>query len=295
MTSPSLRCVAAVLVATSAALLTACGYQPPDADKSPPAGKSATSSLVKESGVLRVGTNVPFVPMEFYEPDGATLSGIDIDLATAVAKRLGLEVRFSSSSWDGLIPALNAGRHDMLASSIGDFPERRRQVTFVDMLKGGISGITQSTERSRYRTSSALCGRNVGVANGSATVAVARTISATCVKDGSKAVSSHVFPTDREAAVALRSGRVDVVLVDRVVAQHLAASQPRHYAEVLERIAPDFTYGFAVDKNNPALAQAVAEALDSLIADGTYARICAKYGTSGSSLVTRATINGGSQ
>ncbi|MEV7957592.1 ABC transporter substrate-binding protein [Streptomyces sp. NPDC088252] len=295
MTPVSLRYVAAVLVATSATLLTACGYQPADASKPPTVASGAASSLVKQAGVLRVGTNVPFVPMEFYAPDGATLSGIDIDLAAAVAGRLGLKASFSNASWDGLIPALNAGRHDMLASSFGDFPERRKQVIFVDMLKGGIAGIVRAADTSQYSQSSALCGKTVGVANGSATVAVAKTISATCVKDGSKAVSAQVFPTDREAAVAIRSGRVDVALVDRVVAQHLAGSQPRHYAEVLDDISPDFLYGFAVNKNNPALAQAIAKALDFLIADGTYAEICAKYGITGSTLITRATINGGKQ
>ncbi|MFJ7275130.1 ABC transporter substrate-binding protein [Kitasatospora sp. NPDC098663] len=295
MTSISLRCVAAVLVATSATLLTACGYQEGGASTSPTSANGTASSLAKQAGVLRVGTNAPFVPMEFYAPDGATLAGIDIDLATAVAERLGLKASFSNASWDGLIPALKAGRHDMLASSFGDFPERRKQVTFVDMLKGGIAGIARAADESRYPQPSALCGRKVGVANGSATVAVVDTVSARCLEDGGKAVSAQVFPTDREAVVAVRSGRVDVVLVDRVVAQHLAGTQPQRYAEVLGTIAPDFLYGFAVDENNPALAQAVATALDSLIADGTYAEICAKYGITGGSLVTRATINGDTQ
>lgn len=295
MTPVFLRPVAAVLLATSATLLTACGYQPTGPDEPSKAAGGSVSNLVKQDGVLHVGTNVPFVPMEFYAPDGATLSGIDIDLATAVAKRLGLKASFSNSSWDGLIPALSTGRHDMLASSFGDFPERRKQATFVDMLKGGIAGVVPATDKSQYPQSSALCGKKVGVANGSATVAAAKTISATCVKDGGKAVSAQVFPTDREAAVALRSGRVDVVLADQVVTQHLAGSQPRRYAEVLGNISPDFLYGFAVKKNNPALARAIAKALDSLIADGTYAKICAKYGISDNSLVTRATINGGTQ
>ncbi|WP_405634208.1 ABC transporter substrate-binding protein [Streptomyces sp. NBC_00056] len=295
MTPVSLRYVAAALVATSAALLTACGYQPTGADHPPTAASGVASRMVEQAGVLRVGTNVPFVPMEFYAPDGSTLSGIDIDLATAVAGRLGLKATFANASWDGLIPALTAGRHDMLASSFGDFPERRKQVIFVDMLKGGIAGIVRSPDQSRYPQSSALCGKTVGVANGSATVAVAQSISARCVKDGGKAVSTQVFPTDREATVAIRSGRADVALVDSVVAQHLAGSQPRHYAAVLDDISPDFHYGFAVNKNNPALARAIAKALDSLIADGTYAEICAKYGVSGNALVARATINGGKQ
>ncbi|MDQ8705540.1 ABC transporter substrate-binding protein [Streptomyces sp. LHD-70] len=295
MTPVSLRYVAAVLVATSVTVLTACGYQPAGAGTPPTPESGAASRLVEEAGVLRVGTNVPFVPMEFYAPDGSTLSGIDIDLARAVARRLGLRASFSNSSWDGLIPALNAGRHDMLASSFGDFPERRKQVIFVDMLKGGIAGIVRAADKAHFPKPSALCGKRVGVANGSATVAVAKTVSKRCVKDGGQAVSTQIFPTDREATVAIRSGRVDVALVDSVVAQHLAGSQPRHYAEVFDDVAPDFLYGFAVDRNNPALAQAIAEALDSLIADGTYARICAKYGITGSALVTRATINGGKQ
>jgi polar amino acid transport system substrate-binding protein len=259
-------------------------------------GSSAASSLpaaIKSSGVLRVGTNVPFVPMEQYGPDGKTFQGIDLDLITAVADNLGLKVQIANANWDGLIPALNAGRYDVLAASFGDFVERQKVVDLVDMLKGGVSGITKSGDAAKYTDATSLCGKDVGVESGSATVQIAKTLSATCQKDGKSAIGQHVFPTDAGAVVALQSGRVDVVLDDTVVAQHLAATQSSRYAYVLPGLGSPFYYAFVVSKKDPALSKAIQRAVNALIANGTYAKICAKYGITGGSLVTSATVDAG--
>ena len=259
-------------------------------------GATQSSSLpaaIRSAGVLRVGTNVPFVPMEQYGPDGKTFQGIDLDLITAVAGKLGLKVQIANANWDGLIPALNAGRYDVLAASFGDFVERQKVVDIVDMLKGGVSGITKAGNAAKYTDASTLCGKDVGVESGSATVQIAKTLSATCQKDGKAAIGQHVFPTDGGAVVALQSGRVDVVLDDTVVAQHLAATQSNRYAYVLPGLGSPFYYAFVVSKKDPALSKAIEGAVNALIADGAYAKICAKYGITGASLVTSATVDAG--
>lgn len=296
MNRSSRRLLAGLLV-TATATLTACGAGParsagPDGSESAAQGIPAS---IRESGVLRVGTNVPFVPMEYMKPDNTTFTGIDIDLMRAVGDRLGLKVQFTNASWDSLIPSLSAGRYDVLASSFGDFVQRRKQVDFVDMLEGGIAGVVPSAKRAKYPDAAAVCGKTVGVENGSATVEVALTLSARCTKAGRAAVTSRVYPSDSNAVVALQSGRIDMVLDDRVVAEHLTATQAGRYAMVLDKATPAFLYGFVVSKTNRSLSEAVMKALNSLIADGTYAKICARYGITGSSLLTKATLNAGTR
>lgn len=231
--------------------------------------------------------------MEQYGGDGKTFTGIDLDLATAVAAELGLKVQIVNANWDGLIPSLNAGRYDVLASSFGDFVERQKVVDLVDMLHGGVSGIVKYGDKSKYTDPTSLCGGTVAAETGSATVAIAAKLSAQCQSQGKAAITRRVFPTDADAVVALQSGRVDVVLDDRVVAQHLAATQPKTYGLVLPNLGKPFLYAFVVSKRDPQLSKAVTSAVNQLIGNGTYAKICAKYGITGDSLVTKATVNAG--
>jgi polar amino acid transport system substrate-binding protein len=295
------------VVATSVGMLTAlAGVAGCGSGKSGPAHSAARTNRVggssaaaaqlpgsiSRAGVLRIGTNVPFVPMEQYGSDGRTFTGIDLDLAASVASQLGLKVQIVNANWDGLIPSLSAGRYDMLASSFGDFVERQKVVDLVDMLHGGVSGIVKAADASKYTDATSLCGANVGAESGSATVAIAKTVSTQCQKRGKPAVVAHIFPTDANAIVALQSGRVNLVLDDRVVAQHLSATQPKKYSLVLPSLGTPFLYAFVVKKDSQ-LGNAVAAAMDTLITNGTYAKICAKYGITGSTLVTKATINAG--
>ena len=294
------RLVAASAIAiTSLFGVAACGSGQADtaparsASGASPTGASALPASVRSSGALRVGTEVPFVPMEMYGSDGKTYAGIDMDLITAVAAQLGLKVQIANGSFDGLIPSLNAGRYDVLASSFGDFVERQKVVDLVDMLHGGVSGISLAGDAGKYAQSTSLCGARVGVETGSATVAVAAALSSQCQKQGKSAIVQQVFPTDSGAIVALQSRRVNVVLDDRVVAQHLAATQASKYSMVLPNLGTPFLYGFVVSKKSPQLSRAIAGALNQLIGNGTYAKICAKYGITGASLVTKASINAG--
>lgn len=257
------------------------------------AENGALPDSVRKSGVLRVGTNVPFEPMQMFGDDGVTFVGIEMDLVRAVGERLGLEVKIADSSWDGLIPAMNSGRFDMLAASFGDFVERQEVVNMVDILNGNIAGLAKPDVAGDFATTDDLCGRSVGVENGSATTGIAQNLSVACTDAGKSAITQSVFPDDSAAVVALQSGRVDVVLDDMVVAQYLASRQSDRYSLVLPKLGDGFLYGFPIPKDEPEFAQLIADTVNELIADGTYAKICASYGIDGDSLLTESTVNGG--
>lgn len=248
---------------------------------------------IQESGVLRVGTNVPYVPMQMLAEDGETFIGLEIDMITEAASRLGLDVTFENADWDGLIPALNAGRHDTLASSFGDFVERQETVDLVDFLRGGLSALVRAEDAGQITEEFDLCGKKIGVENGTASVTLAESISSRCVEEGLDPITSNVFPTSADASVALLSGRVDAVIDDLVIVQSLGAEQPDRYAVVLPDLGTPFYYGFVLRKTDQGLSQGLVDALNSMIADGTYAAIAAEYGIGGDSLLTEAMINGG--
>ena len=232
--------------------------------------------------------------MEMYGTNNTTFVGIEPDLITAVAVKLGLKAKFSNGSFDGLIPSLNANRYDVLASSFGNFVEREKVTNMVSIMGAGVAGIVRAGSQSKYPNTTSLCGTKVGVQNGSATTPIAKSISQKCQKDGKPAVQLSVFPTDTAGMVALQSQRIDLMFDDRVIAQHLASTQHGTYQMVLPNLAVKFDYAFVVSKKDPQLAAAIAWAVNALIADGTYTKIMDKYGISGSTtLLKKATVNSG--
>ncbi len=163
----------------------------------------------------------------------------------------------------------------------------------IDILNGNIAGIAPPQSSTDYDEPLDLCGRTVGVETGSATVTAADRVAEECTSAGKPALEVDVFPQAAPMMVALQSKRIDVALNDAVVAHHLASIEPTKYAVVLEAVGTPFLYGFAVKKDEQAFAELVAETVNELIADGTYAQICEKYGVTGALLIDKSTVNGG--
>ena len=263
--------------------------------------KEATRQIppdILERGTLRVGTNLPFAPMEFLADDGTTFTGVDIDLITEAAKRLGLTTEFVNINWDGLIPAMNSGRFEVVAASVADFEERRGQADFVDYLRVGVSAVVLKTDPDRYTVNSDLCGKRVGGAQGSATVTIATALADRCEQEGKQRLTIDTFPGDNEGLLALRSRRIDAHLVDAIVADYQASTEEGKttFRSVLPDLQPDkMLYGFALGKNSRSLTHALAAALETMREDGTYKAILDKYGV-GAAAIDQITINaGGSQ
>lgn len=293
--SPFKSVLAGALALVLTAGLAACGWEGGDGKDSTgrPELSQDLPNRVRESGELRVGTTVPFVPMEMMDDSGTEYTGIEMDLIKAVGQKLGLDVKIANSAWDGLIPALTTGRYDILASSFGDFVERQKMVTMVDILNGNIAGIASPDSAATYDEPMDLCGHTVGVETGSATVTAADRLAKECEAASRPALQVDVFPDSAQMMVALQSERIDVALNDAVVAQHLAATQPAKYTVVLEAVGTPFLYGFAVPKDEQKFAELIAKTVNDLIADGTYAQICEKYGVTGALLIDKSAVNAG--
>ncbi len=86
------------------------------------------ASPTLEKGVLAVGVEIGYPPMEYYGADGALL-GFDIDLVKAIAEKLELQVIFFDTAWDGILAGLDASRYD-IAVNVTILPERRENYNF---------------------------------------------------------------------------------------------------------------------------------------------------------------------
>jgi polar amino acid transport system substrate-binding protein len=297
--------VGAVAVA-GALLLTGCG----DQTNSSSGGSGSTSSTaplsgklpkdIQSAGVIKVGTDATYAPMEYTE--GGKIVGIDPDIAAALGKQLGVKFEFVSGTFDGLITSLNTGRQDVVMSAMSDTKARQQGlddsgkkigtgVDFVDYFESGVSLLVKKGNPQNIKTIADVCGKTVAVQRG--------TIYETTFKDqakkcGSKKLTIEAFDTDAEAQTRVKAGGAVADLNDYPVAAYLAKTSGggKDFDVVGDQIGAG-PFGIATSKSDTQLRDAIKDAVDAIIADGTYKKILAKWDVANSA-IDKAAINGGS-
>ena len=219
---------------------------------------------IKKDGKIIIATEGAYPPFNFFR--GPTLTGFEVELAEALAKKMGLAVEWRALSFDALLSGLRQDRWDLVIASFGITPERSKAVSFTD--PHYCSGGVVVAKDPAIKTAADLAGKVVAVQTGSTYLENVQKL------PGVKEVKN--FPKDTDARSALASGRVDAWVTDRFVAKAAVEANPAAGLQVgdfvfVERIAS------AVRKGNTSLATAVNQALAELMADGTYAAISNKY------------------
>ncbi|MET8457058.1 ABC transporter substrate-binding protein [Streptomyces parvulus] len=246
---------------------------------------------VRDAGTLRVGTSVGFPPGAYY-PNGQDRppEGQDIDIADAVAKVLGVRLERQDASFETILPALDSGKYDFGTGNFGVTAERLRTIDFVTYINDG-QGFAVKTGNTALGTKitdlTQLCGLTIGTGAGTTFEATLTAQRGVCAKAGRKPYDVKVYSENAATLTALQQGRIDVTMSTINGLRHQAA-QPASRTTFLGEFHR-LDVGFAFKKGSP-LTRAFQAAVDELIADGTYARILKKWGTSASAIDT-ARIN----
>ncbi|MCX8032373.1 MAG: transporter substrate-binding domain-containing protein [Thermoleophilia bacterium] len=224
-------------------------------------------------GVLQAGSDTSFPPMEFSDGKGGYI-GFDVDLCTALAKKMGLQLEVVSTAWDGIIPALLGDRFDMIMSAMTITEERLKQINFTDPYLPGILAISAPISNP-ITDATGLVGKIVGVQVDTTGQFEVEKIQG--IKELKK------YGTILEAFQDLAAGRVDCVVNDEPVNAYIIETNPDYKAKFANtgKIVTVNDYGYAVKKENTALLQALNAALKELRADGIYQKICDKWGLTG--------------
>ncbi|MGH3928273.1 MAG: ABC transporter substrate-binding protein, partial [Pseudonocardiaceae bacterium] len=230
----------------------------------PSAARDATLAAkvppaVAADGILVIGTAAAYAPSIFTAPDGQTIIGLDVDLGTAIAQKLGLAVRFVNGSFDGLIPGLLAGRYELLMAAFTINEDRLQKVHMVSYLSAGTSLAALKGNPGRLSVDK-LCGRTVAVQKGTVQVDDLRTRSATCSQAGQPAITLQQFQKQTDATLAVTAKRADAMLADSPVADY-AVQQAQGQLEVVGQPYSTAPYGVVVPKNGGEYSQAVLGAL----------------------------------
>ena len=124
---------------------------------------------VSADGKIVFGTDASYPPNEFTGPDGTTIEGMDIDLGTAVAQKLGLTAEFQNSAFPGIIPGIQGGKYELGMSSFSINPERLQTVDMVSYFTAGTAVGVKSGNPDNINPDD-LCGKAVGVQAGTVQV-----------------------------------------------------------------------------------------------------------------------------
>jgi polar amino acid transport system substrate-binding protein len=301
------RIVVPVALALSGTLLLAgCGDQTDGAQGGSDSGggKSELASKlpkkIRDAGVIKVGTDAAYKPMEYKE--GAEIVGLDPDLANAMGKKLGVRFEFTNGTFDGLITSMQTGRFDMIMSSMTDTKDRQeglddkgkkagKGVDFVDYLTAGSSILVKKGNPDKIEKVAQMCGKKVATQRGTTSHEILKGQTEKCLKGGKKKIDIEPYDTDDEARVRLKTGAVVADVSDFPVAANAAKSGSDF--EVVGDQMESAPYGIAVTKESTELRDALKAALTAIIKDGSYKKALEKWGVEDGG-VDEVKINSGS-
>ena len=116
-----------------------------------------------QDGVLNVGSDISYAPFEFYQEGTEIADGLDVDMGTAIAEALGVEVEFINTGWDGIIPALQTEDFDVIMSAMTITPDRSAEIDFVAYLSVGTGIVVPAGNPDNIHELEDLCGLTVAV------------------------------------------------------------------------------------------------------------------------------------
>lgn len=242
---------------------------------------------VRSRGVLRVATSATYAPDEFLAASGRIV-GMDADLATAIARQLGLRAQFFNVGFDQVITGITAGRYDIAMSSLTDTKARQQAADMVTYFNAGNSFVVLRSSPLNVSSFAGLCGHTAAILAGSTYVQQVAAEQPHCTAAGKPRIKALTYATQAAANLALLSGRAQITIEDSPVAAYQARQD--HRFRVTGRIFGTAPYGIAVAKTS-GLAVSVRNALRVLIANGTYHSITSKWGISTGDITTPV-ING---
>ena len=296
-TSTFTRLIVGAAAATSVLVLSACGgSSSSDASGAASATGAALPSIsadpalaaqvpdaIKSSGKLQMGTDASYAPMEFIAEEGTTIVGADIDLGNAIAARMGLQAEWANSSFDSLIVGVTNGKFNSSMSSFTINPERLQQVNMVSYLNAGTAWAVAKGNPDTV-TPDTACGKTVGVQKATVQVDDIEARNAACTAAGQPAIDIQQFTAQSDVTTALASGKVSAMLADSPVIAY-AITQTGTLEQVGE-IYDSAPYGVVVPLSETAFATTIQAAIQSLIADGSYAKILEVWGLQDGAITT---------
>ncbi len=235
---------------------------------------SVGSKNLVEAGKLQMSIN-PTQPPQQYLDEKGELMGLNVDLGRAIARKLCLDAAFIRMDTPSMIPALKVGRFDMINTGLFWTEERATMFHMVPYAKQGYGAVIGTNSTLQLQKPEDMSGLRISVEVNSYPFRLANELSKDLQVKGQKPITVQGFGNAAEALSALQAGQVDTFLTPNNTA---IAIQDRRGGKValLDIWPSQIAFAF----RDLDLAQATADALTTLKADGTYDGLFDKFGMS---------------
>lgn len=240
-----------------------------------PQARAALPASLRAKGKLVVVMSESSAPLHYVDTNTNQVMGLDPDLARVLGQVLGLEVQVVGTSFDAIIPGLQAGKYDLAVSQMSPSKDRLKVLDFVDYFKSG-SGIGVAKGNPR-KVTSALCGFKVGDLKGSyQNTTHVPDMDKKCVAAGKPKIQELTYPDMQAPLLALAAGRIDAVYVDGGVLGYAVKQGAQVQALGYTDVSP-VSIGY---KKGLGLQGAIEAGLQALTKQGVYRSVLAKWGQS---------------
>jgi polar amino acid transport system substrate-binding protein len=230
-----------------------------------------------DDGVLTNCVDPSFPPMEYFESQEAQEPiGFDIDLVNAIGERLGVEVTHIPSDFAGLLPALEAGRCDVIASGIYLTAERLETFDAQPYYDTSVILLTLA-DNDEIASPDDLAGKTVAVQAGTNYINILNDLNASLQEAGQPAIDIQSYPDQTDAIQQLVVGRADATITQDTEAAFRAVAQPGQF-QIAYTYPEAETFGIYFRQGSEPLAAALAETVEAMRDDGTLAGIAETWG-----------------
>jgi polar amino acid transport system substrate-binding protein len=225
-------------------------------------------ALTLKQGVLSIGMEIGYPPFEYYDVDGKTPIGFDVEMANALAAKLGLKTEFIDTAWDGIFAGVATNKYDCVISAATITDERKVAYDFTRPYIGNAQAIVLLKNSAiKIQKPEDLTGLRV-------TFQAETTSDIYVTKLIEEGLKTNVFEYDKvmNCFDELKLGRVDAIVCDSLVAVNYVAPADSPFVIVWQGTS-DEEFGICLKKGNTALLNALNNALDELFADGVMVEI----------------------
>jgi cystine transport system substrate-binding protein len=223
---------------------------------------------VKARGTLRIGLEGTFPPFNSKDTKTGELVGFDVDIAKAVATKLGVKPEFITTEWSGIIAGLQAGKFDVIVNQVGVTDARKQVLDFSPAYTySGAELIQRKNDDRQFKTLEELKGHKLGVGLGTNYMDMAKAVGGIDIK---------TYPGAPEYLRDLADSRIDAALNDRLMVAYLL-KQSNLPLKAGAMVGTGNPSAIPFKKGNPKFAKAIDDAMTQLEADGTFAKISDKW------------------
>ncbi|CAG9622578.1 amino acid ABC transporter substrate-binding protein [Sutcliffiella rhizosphaerae] len=256
------------LVLLAGTVLSACGTNDNNAGTGDTAENNQDNLLAKvqEEGELLIGTEGTYPPFTFHD-DSGKLTGFDVELAEAIAEKLGVEAKFMETQWDAMFAGLDSKRFDMIANQVGIRDDRKEKYDFSDHYISSAAVLVTKEDNTEINGFEDIEGKKSAQSLTSNYADLAREYNAEI--EGVEGFN--------QAIELLNSNRVDVTINDKLSVLDFQKNRPNAAIKIAAEHENAAQSGFMFRQGNEELVEAVNKALAEIIEEGTYDEISEKW------------------